>query len=429
MSHLESLLTKVAREQDALLEASNGRQLARLRLSNTKLGDSRLGVNLAMRWAIAAGLTLVTAAGAYHWESQRSNGLTATMGAGHAPVVQGTWITAGDTKGTPIEFSDGTRIDVAPHAQARMIELDTNRVQLALESGRVDVHVVHYSTRNWELRAGPFGVRVTGTRFNLAWNPNDDKFSLELVEGQVELSGCGFGARRRLIAGQLVHASCRDNSVEIEYSDPRGIASAMPSSAVKSSVPIEEPLQPAPSAEPKERTTSGVVARPKAASDATRAAAEPRDFSVLTAQGKYVEALAIVEQRGFSSECQRLNVDALSLLAETARHARKPVLAKQALVTLRRRFNGTNPAALAAFSLGVLEFDQWGAYGSAIDWFNTYLTEAPAGPLAREARGRIMEAAYRAGRDDARELAAAYLRSYPEGPHAALAKVVAKGSK
>jgi hypothetical protein len=435
MSQLEILLTKVAREQDELLAAGNGRELARLRLFNTQFREPRSTLAFGMRLAIAAGLTLITAVGAYQWESHRVHRLTATMGQSAAPVVQGTWITASDSMPTPVQFSDGTRVEIAPRAQARMIELEPNRVQLALESGRADVHVVHHPTRDWQLRAGPFGVHVTGTRFNLSWYPNQDQFALELVEGQVELSGCGFGARRRLIAGQSVRASCRTNSVEIAYSDPRGAVSAT----------AEAVLAPGAIASPPENAGAKAAESPRSAKEAPRAnlasraatathepsrpAASAPDFLALASEGKYVEALAAVEQRGFSSECARLNVDALSQLAEAARHARKPSMAREALLTLRRRFPGSSQSALAAFSLGVLEFDQWGAFRNAIDWFSTYLTEAPAGALAREARGRIMEAAYRSGRADASELAAAYLRVYPEGPHAALARLIVKSAK
>ena len=59
----------------------------------------------------------------------------------------------------------------------------------------------------------------------------------------------------------------------------------------------------------------------------------------------------------------------------------------------------------------------------AADWFSTYLREQPSGALAREALGRLIEAYQAAGdRVSARATAERYLKSYPDGPHATLAR-------
>ena len=116
----------------------------------------------------------------------------------------------------------------------------------------------------------------------------------------------------------------------------------------------------------------------------------------------------------------------IALLSDVARHAGANRQAEQALVVLRRRFPGTGDAALAAFALGRLEFDEFHAYARAAVWFRTYLNERPSGSMTREALGRLIEACYRA-RDveGARSAAARYLRDYPSGPHAELASRVA----
>ena len=111
------------------------------------------------------------------------------------------------------------------------------------------------------------------------------------------------------------------------------------------------------------------------------------------------------------------------MLADAARHARRPEHEALALQSLRERFAGSPRAALAAFALGRLEFDRHRSYREAAEWFGTYLKEQPRGPLTREARGRVMEAVARAGdQERARELARAYLNDYPSGPHAELAR-------
>jgi outer membrane protein assembly factor BamD (BamD/ComL family) len=59
----------------------------------------------------------------------------------------------------------------------------------------------------------------------------------------------------------------------------------------------------------------------------------------------------------------------------------------------------------------------------AAEWFSTYLKEQPGGALAREALGRLIEAYQAAGdRVSARAAAERYLKSYPDGPHATLAR-------
>ena len=134
----------------------------------------------------------------------------------------------------------------------------------------------------------------------------------------------------------------------------------------------------------------------------------------------------MADSQGFEELCQRTSPAELSLLAETARHAGQLGKARAAFTTLRRRFPAAKEAGLAAFSLGLLEFDGFGAYAKAGDWFQTYLKERPGGPLTREARGRVMEAMHRTGRlPEARNLALSYLLDYPAGPHAELARRLA----
>ncbi|MEY4579374.1 MAG: hypothetical protein RL701_4077, partial [Pseudomonadota bacterium] len=126
---------------------------------------------------------------------------------------------------------------------------------------------------------------------------------------------------------------------------------------------------------------------------------------------------------GFEQECKQSNAEELSLLANVARYGQDSAGEAEALRWLRGRFHGTKQAAVAAFALGRLEFDNHAAYSEAAEWFRTYLREQPRGDLAREASGRLLEATQRMGdAAAARELAARYLKDYPQGPHAELAR-------
>jgi TolA-binding protein len=135
-----------------------------------------------------------------------------------------------------------------------------------------------------------------------------------------------------------------------------------------------------------------------------------------------VEAYAAAQREGFGSVCQQADAESLALLAEAARHAGAPKQSEQALVTLRRRFPGSAEAGLAAFGLGRLQFDEFGAYSAAARSFRTYLKERPGGPMTREALGRLIEASPREGAAAGAQAAAERdLRDYPSGPHGKLA--------
>ncbi len=127
-----------------------------------------------------------------------------------------------------------------------------------------------------------------------------------------------------------------------------------------------------------------------------------------------------------STEVRTKTVDdpvALLQQADAERRAGRVAAARAALLDLRKRFASSASASQAAFDLGVLAFDLDGNFTDAVRWFRRYLDEAPGGPLAREALGRIMEAQQRSGESAAAEASAArYLGRYPGGPHAALAK-------
>jgi TolA-binding protein len=109
-------------------------------------------------------------------------------------------------------------------------------------------------------------------------------------------------------------------------------------------------------------------------------------------------------------------------LGDVARLAKSPARARAAYEALRRRAPGSDAAAVAAFELGRLAFDEARAYDEARRWFAAYVGERPRGALAQEALGRLVEAHQRAGdRAAARDAARTYLARFPDGPHARLA--------
>jgi TolA-binding protein len=152
-------------------------------------------------------------------------------------------------------------------------------------------------------------------------------------------------------------------------------------------------------------------------------------WKALARAGNYEEALAAADREGFDGLVARLPAADLALLADAARLAGDAGRARNALLTLRRRFPGIDAAHLAAFRLGRLALAEQG-YGDAAGWFRAYLAEVPSGALADEATGRLIEAQERAGdRNGARATAEKYLERFPGGPYESLARGMLRGDK
>jgi TolA-binding protein len=147
------------------------------------------------------------------------------------------------------------------------------------------------------------------------------------------------------------------------------------------------------------------------------------DWRELARRGDLKAAYGAAEAAGFSGLCETASASELLLLGDAARLSLRSDRAIEALLALRRRYPSDPRRAAAAFALGKVAFDQQHAYSRAAQWFRTSMQEAPAGPLAREAAGRRVEALRSAGDSAAmREAARDYLSRYPDGPHAEVAR-------
>jgi len=112
----------------------------------------------------------------------------------------------------------------------------------------------------------------------------------------------------------------------------------------------------------------------------------------------------------------------LAALADAARYRRRDDVARRALLAERARFPRSARARDAAFLLGRLEETSGGGV-RALEWYDRYLQEAPLGAYASEALARKMTATARVqGPRAAREVAATYLRRFPNGSYAASAR-------
>lgn len=391
MTEREPFFETIAAEQDELRRDSGAR--ARLLTRIDALPAPRVKSRpRRLAWALAAAAlcTLVTAG---IWLSARERALEVRFGT--SPALVGAWLGAPDDARLPLEFSDGTRVELAPRARARVRELRADGAHLELDDGRLRLHVTPRRGARWQLDAGPFGVRVTGTRFDVSYVKSEDRFELTLEEGEVILHGCVFGSGRKLAPGQTVRASCRKPSLDVSYGPARAPEASPSESPAKATLELAAP-PPATAATP--------AKLPEA-----RATDANENTSKLAAERAPARTAGAEE-----------------LLADAARHAGAPSRAAEALRNVRSRFPGSRAAALAAFKLGRLEFDANGAHARAAEWFRTYLREEPGGPMTREALGRLLESLERSGqRGRAKEFALRYRREYPTGPHAELAARIA----
>jgi hypothetical protein len=327
----------------------------------------------------------------------------------------GEWVAADAATRLPMRFSEGTSFTLGRGSTVRVTEATTHGATLLLEKGSVTAEVVHTGPdTRWSLHAGPFEVQVTGTKFDASWDPTGETFELSMSEGTVVVNGPLLQSGRELRAGERLRVSVRDGSLELRSTaegppQEKAGATAVPSAPATASVTAApRNAEPEPDAAP--------------SSPRPRVLAEPwRD---LAAAGKYAEALEAAERAGFTQEAERASSQDLATLADIARYAGRPALAKQVLLAQRRRFGVRGSSA---FLLGKIAADQQGASADAVRWFEIYLQEEPNGALAEQALGRILQLK-KGDPEAARTTAQRYLARYPQGVHAALAGSLAMGA-
>ena len=129
-------------------------------------------------------------------------------------------------------------VTLASEARARIIALEHTGARLVLEQGTLSAHVVHRGDTQWTVVAGPFEVRVTGTRFDVVWSPALEVFELRLKQGAVTVMGPSLGNGRNLQEGEALHIDVREQS-----SDPdRGPIVPESATVTSSSVPLRAAL-------------------------------------------------------------------------------------------------------------------------------------------------------------------------------------------
>lgn len=383
----------LGRDLDPLIaeasEATLARQRARFVLAATS--SPRRSIRTV---ALPFGVALAAAAGVALFVRHREPPAAITARARGEAVRAGQWVDAG---ATPLElrFGDGSRVSLAPNTQARIERLDARGAALLIERGSAQASVRHTAISSWRFAAGPYSVDVTGTAFNVAWEPSTGRFDLAMREGRVVLRGprCaeGIAVRDR----DEVHADTVARALTIGPLPRVEAAVATPSTPAvmgptpQVPIPVEGPA-------PERAVRSARGGHHPVAERAAHAPIETPDVD---------EASALLRQ------------------ADELRVASQGMRARELLLDVRRRFEGTAAASRAAFVLGVLSLETFHAPAEAARWFELYLRESPDGSLSREALGRRVQSLHLAGDDvGAREAAERYLARDPDGPFSPFAR-------
>lgn len=353
-----------------------------------------------------------------------------------APAGDG-YIRGVGAHGTMVKFSDGTRIDVPNGSRVSVLSRDANGARLRVEDGEAHFEVVHRDRTAWSVEAGPFVVYVTGTSFDVRWSGSDETVEVRLRSGSVRVGGPLLPERVTLRPGQRLVAHLATGELHIGEGPvtPEANASvvAAPAGPTVENAVVEDaanagqveataPAQPAEAvgsarAPGLTRFTMPHRVRAKQAIAKASRRFEPTGWATAVAAGEGKTILAEAETHGIERTLAEVDGAALTALADAARYGSRPELAARALLAERGRFPGTPAARAAAFYLGKLTDDRGDAAG-ALDWYRRYLAEAPRGPFAAEALGREMLTVERlSGRPAAHDLAAQYVRRFPNGTY------------
>ncbi|HEY4184169.1 MAG TPA: FecR domain-containing protein [Polyangia bacterium] len=291
----------------------------------------------------------------------------------------------------PLHFTDGTELMLGKNSSALVVGLEPRGAHVVLQRGEVQATVIPRPRGAWVFAVGPFDVHVKGTRFATSWDAQRESFHLRMYEGAVLLTSRCLSAPREAAAGDVLELRC-----------PTAVAMVGPTASVPSPLP----------AAPR-------VVSSEATAHAPTAASRPRGPA-------RIRATAALDDPGrLAALCESASADALFELGAGARARSQRAVAVRIYEAIRRRFPGSDAAALAAFHLGQVAFDQGGTLAVARLHFMDYLAERPVGELVQQALGRLLEIERALASPNARQRAADYLVRFPAGPHAALARSLA----
>ncbi|MFO0550801.1 MAG: FecR domain-containing protein [Polyangiaceae bacterium] len=317
-----------------------------------------------------------------------------------------------------VRFTDGSEIVLEPGARGRVVERRERGARFLIEKGAASVAVTpREGGADYTIDAGPYSVAVKGTRFEVGWTPETSRFSLEMFEGKVAVVGPAIEAELTLRVGQRLTIDGARGVPVADATAPQieSAAPAEPAASVLASAPVL-------TTETSSATTASAATTESAV--AASSVARGPTWAERSASGDFAGIVGDAEARGIEATLSSAPAGDLMILADAARFTGKAALASQALRSVRARFAGTRAASTAAFLLGRIAEDG-GRSREAIQLYEAAVSEGS--PLASEALGREMVLVSKAsGASAAAPLARRYLKSFPRGAYAELAKKLAE---
>jgi tetratricopeptide (TPR) repeat protein len=316
---------------------------------------------------VAAGLLQV------HWAASP---LRFTLD-GHEPA--GDYLMSEAGRPRQVDFSDGSSLVLRSSGRLRVGRTDSKGATLLLERGQLDASIRHRRSSHWRLDVGPYAVHVTGTRFNVTWDPDGSNLAVALLDGAVDIRGPGISAPITLQAGQQFRANKAGG-----YTVERQAQAAPAPPAIEP--PAPEPV----AAEPKGKRVGGAAGPERGAPPSTHN--RPRcDWAGLVSKGQFEATVS--KARALSVETALADCPPRSLfaLADAARYMSNFDLSKAALLAIRER--SPDDLSKAAFFLGRLE-EARGNLKSALGWYSEAMEGAREHHFVQEAkagRARIVK--------------------------------------
>lgn len=251
---------------------------------------------------------------------------------GHRPPTGGSLASA--EGGEPVvSFSDGTRVQLAPHAHGRVVDVSRHGARIALDDGTANVEVVHRPGAQWFFEAGPFTIAVHGTAFTLGWDARNGRLQVQMRNGVVSVTGPVSGGEIFLRGGQTLSLSLHDDESLKAAIDPAAVAVEAGPAA-----PVASP-----------GIGSGETSTHWGGRTSSRL-----NWPAMLADGQAAAIVADARRRGLAQVLSSSSSEDLAALADAARFERNDGLARRALLVQRQRFPGTGRAAEASFLLGGL---------------------------------------------------------------------------
>lgn len=283
--------------------------------------------------------------------------------------------TAGDT--LRVDLVDGSRIELAANTRVSVLEGQGTIVEVQLERGRVDCDLIPKPDRRFAVLARGVEVRVTGTKFSVQLQ-GDSRVDVAVERGSVEVTR---PARRKTHARTGDDSRGRTEQPEsVEAPTTRTLAAGESWSVQLQNVDASQAESPV------EPTIEDATPTPKKTPPVT----------------KTLSAKELLDQ------------------GNAARRAGDARGAAKAYETLLSKHGKDPRAGLAAFELGRLRMDRLGDMSGAIRVLRQAVTLAPGSGFREDAMARLVRAYAATGsQSGCLSEKKAYLKSYPNGVHAA----------